>query len=402
MRTKQSRLRLGVIFGGVSTEHEISIMTGLQLIDTIDTQRFEVVPIYISMSGAWYTGAELFQLSYFKGLPGVLSRAREIALLPNPQGPKLVFVDRSRADKGMYRLEESESLNVDIVFLALHGTHGEDGAIQGLLKMAKIPFVGSGIRSSAITMNKYVSKVVAAANGIPTLPSVIAKKADFIKNFKEAYQDILSQDLTFPVIVKPCNLGSSVGLNFADTEAQLKQALVAVFKVDEQAIIEPRVVDLTEINVSVIGRTNPRASVIEVPLSGKELLTYEKKYMAGSGSKKGSKTRAGGMANLQREVNSTRIPETLKEEARDLAVRLFTCLDCAGLVRIDFIYDNQKEALYFNELNSIPGSFAYYLWVQSSPRYLLTELVNLLVDEALEEFGMQETLAQTQPFRALR
>ena len=378
-------------------------MTGLQLIDTIDTQRFEVVPIYISMTGAWYTGEDLFQLSFFKGLPGALSKAREIALLPNPQGPKLVYIDRSKAEKGKYRLEESEKLNADIVFLALHGTHGEDGAIQGLLKMAKIPIVGSGIRSSAITMNKYMSKVVAAANGIPVLPSVIAKKADFTKDFNGAYQAVLSHpDLHFPVIVKPCNLGSSVGLNFADDEAQLKQALVQVFKVDDQAIIEPRVVDLTEINVSVIGRAEPRASVIEVPLSGKELLTYEKKYMAGSGSKKGSKVSAGGMANLQREVDSTRIPEVLKEEARDLAVRLFTCLDCAGLVRIDFIYDNQKEALYFNELNSIPGSFAYYLWVQSKPRYLLTELVNLLVDEALEEFGMQETLAQTQPFRALR
>ena len=398
-KSTNSKLRLGVIFGGISPEHEISIMSAMQLIEAIDTEKYVIVPIYISISGEWYTGEDLFYLNNFKNLKETLNKSREIVLIPKPKGPKFFYLKKSN---GKLMMEESNDLVIDIAFLSLHGTHGEDGAIQGLLKMAKIPFVGSGLRSSALTMNKWTAKLIAESLGIPTLSSIIGKKSDFMEDFDQAWQDLLKLKIKFPVIIKPTNLGSSVGLNFADNEEQLKVAMIEVFKVDDEAIIEPRVVDLTEINVSVFGIRNPRASVIEVPLSEKELLTYEKKYMSGTGGKKGNKSQSSGMANLQREVNSIKISEELKEEAREMATKLFSNMNCGGVVRIDFIYDNQAKKLYFNELNSIPGSFSYYLWVASKPRWLLTELIDFLVAESLEEFGITATLSQTQPFRALR
>jgi D-alanine-D-alanine ligase len=403
IRNTSIKTTIGVIFGGVSPEHEISILTALQLMEAIDTSKYKIVPVYISTTGLWYTGNNLFNIENFKNLPFLLESCKEITLLSQPFKSSFYFVNRKMKKPEKIELQRDNTLDIDIIFLALHGTNGEDGAIQGLLTIAKIPFIGSGIRSSAMTMNKHVAKEYAKTISVDVLPAITLSKRSYLTSSKEQLKRIKTFNLKYPLIVKPCNLGSSIGLSSANSDKDLNTALVSVFKFDHEAMIEQQVTNLTEINVAVYSKNNvPVASVIEVPItSGNGLLTYKKKYLNPDGGKKGIESSNSGMANLQREVNSSKISPAQKAAARQTAVKLYATFGCKGIVRIDFIYDNSIDKLYFNELNSIPGSFSFYLWIESTPKLLLTELVDLLIIDTLEEFGIKQMLQEVLPFKAL-
>jgi D-alanine-D-alanine ligase len=295
-------------------------------------------------------------------------------------------------------LPSQKKLPIDICFLAFHGQYGEDGCVQGLLELADIPYTGSSISSSAVAMNKFQSKSIVLAHGIPALPSVLATKKDSIRHLPQVQNKILNA-LQFPLFVKPNHLGSSVGISKANDISQLNAALAKVFQYDDQALVEPCLEKLLEINVAVLDGNPPIASVVEIPIATAGALSYEDKYLRGGSKSTGGQS--SGMAGLSRIIDPVDLKTTIKEEVIALALHSFELLDCSGVCRFDFMYDLQKEKLYFNEVNPIPGSFSFYLWDKAKPRILYTELIDRLLTSAKERKSMQRSLNREFGFYAL-
>jgi D-alanine-D-alanine ligase len=295
---------------------------------------------------------------------------------------------------------------VDVFFPAFHGAHGENGCIQGLLELADVVYSGSDVVSSAVSMSKYHCKKFLESHGIPALPSVLLSREGLDENpgaRLESWRNAVISAPgfeTFPLFVKPANLGSSIGVARVTDVAGLDAALLQAFKYDHQVLVEPCVESKLEINVAVIDDTQVRASVVEIPVSssGNEL-SYEDKYMRGGGKKTGNNSL--GMAGLTRVIDPTDLDPTIKALAQDYASRSFTALGCAGVARIDFIMDLASKQLYFNEINPIPGSFANYLWVKSAPALLFTDLITLCIERAIKRDKMKRALSHDLGFKAL-
>ncbi|HAZ43947.1 MAG TPA: D-alanine--D-alanine ligase, partial [Cyanobacteria bacterium UBA11371] len=268
---KEQIKNLAVLFGGRSVEHEISVITALQLINVLDVERYRPIPVYIAQSGRWYTGEALLNKEFYKKLPASLSQVQEVTLLPVPRIGGLTVLQPKK---------HGEVIPVDIYFLAFHGTYGEDGCIQGLMEMADVAYTGCGVLSAALGMNKYQCKTHLSANGIPVLPATVVHRDEGRKSLTAVRDRILSTPglEQFPLFVKPCNLGSSIGISVASDIAGLNAALVNTFRYDSQAIVEPCVKDILEINVAVLEDDEPVASVVEMPVSTSGVLTYEDKY----------------------------------------------------------------------------------------------------------------------------
>ena len=386
------RTRVGVLFGGRSVEHEISVITALQLISAMDTVAYEPVPVYIDIQGRWYTGQLLLDRAFYRRLPGALSELQEVTLLPNPLLGGLVC-------KVGDTINCANRIPLDVCLMSFHGQHGEDGCVQGLLELAGIPYTGCGVLAAAVLMNKQICKSVAHAQGVPVLPGVVVEKADLLHDPAAAVQRVVSTPGCdrFPLFIKPNNLGSSVGIGRASNEQELLAALLNVFRFDLQALVEPCMTEMFEVNVSVLEGIPPVASVVEIPVSSSGALTYEDKYLRG-----GKKTGANeGMAALTRMIDPPDLPSELREHIRDYAIRTFQALHCAGVGRFDFIVDKPSGKPYFNELNSPPGSFAFYLWEKSHPRRLYTEVITTIIEGALARASRRASLQCDIGFKAL-
>jgi len=365
------------MFGGRSVEHEISVITALQIFQAVNTQNFEIIPIYLAANGKWYTGDSLFKKDFYQRVCESLSEVREVTLLP----------DFSR--KGFTELSSQKRIPVDACFLAFHGQFGENGCVQALLELADLPYTGCDFQSSAAAMNKFFSKSIVAANGIATLPSVVVKKKHVVKDYAKEKEKILNR-LNYPLFVKPNHLGSSVAIGAAKNDKELSTALAEVFCYDDQALIEPRLKRFLEINVAVMDGASPRVSAIEIPVGSQEMLSYEDKYIRGGRKVTGGE--CSGMAGLSRVIDPVDLHPSIKERVELSAIRSFQLLDCSGMCRFDFLYDTVDDTVYFNEVNPIPGSFAYYLWNRSRPPLLLTELIEKLVDLAKKKKAIQHSL----------
>ncbi len=379
--------KVAVMFGGRSAEHEISVITALQAIKAFDSQKYEVLPVYLSLNGKWYTGDPLFQKSFYRRLPDALADVEEIALLPDPSYGGFVKV----CGKGR--------VPVDVCFLAFHGQLGEDGSVQGLLELADIPYTGSSPAASAVAMNKFLSKSVVTSHGIATLPSVLAAKKEAVRNLKGLSEKILSK-LSFPLFIKPNHLGSSIGISHAKTIQELNAALAKVFQFDDEALVEPCLERFFEVNVSVLEGAPPVASLVEIPIAKSGALSYEDKYLRGGGKVSGGQSL--GMAGLSRVIDPSDLDPLIREKVIRDAFSSFDVLGCAGVCRFDFMYDLEKEKLYFNEVNPIPGSFAFYLWDKARPRILYTELIDRLLSLAKERKARQRSLNTEFGFHALK
>ena len=395
---QKSRTRVAVIFGGRSVEHEISVITALEIISAMDVLRYEPVPVYISPQGRWFTGKELLTKEFYRRLPAATKQLTEVALLPVPNVGGLTVV--TPAPKASIRA--GEVLPIDAYFPAFHGQYGEDGCIQGVFEMADVPYVGCGVLASAVSMNKIMCKTVLKANGIPVLPGVMIHKDELKKGIRAVSDSILANpDLQkFPLFVKPCNLGSSIGVSRALDVEGLQAALMKVFRYDLEALVEPCVTQLIEINVSVREAGEPVASVVEIPNSQSGVLTYEDKYLRGGG-KKGRPTQAQGMASLVRVVDPPDLDPQVKARIIELAKKAFRVLGCRGLVRFDWMIDGATGELYFNELNPFPGSLSYYLWDRSKPRRLYTENLTDMIEQSQELFLRKTELVRDLGFKAL-
>jgi D-alanine-D-alanine ligase len=384
---------VAVLFGGLSAEHEISIITALQAIHAMDFSRYKMVPVYISTNGKWYTGDALLDKTFYRNFSENIKKVQEVTLLPDPAIGGLTVFPR----KG----EKIENIPVDIYFLAFHGQYGEDGCVQGLLELADAVYTGCGVIASAVAMHKYLCKMYLQAHGIPVLPAALVRRekaANVLTEVRSQIRKVPGLE-NFPLFVKPCHLGSSVGLSLATDERTLNAALAKAFKYDDEAIVEPYVEDLLEINVAVLDGDPPIASVVEVPLaSSGHTLTYEDKYMRGS---KASAETKEGMASLSRIIDPKHLDPVLKQQVSDYAIQGFSLLNCSGVGRFDFMYDRKTECLYFNELNPIPGSLAYYLWEKSHPRLIYTEMIERIFKRAKERKHQKLALQKDIGFKVL-
>lgn len=363
-----AKMNIGVMFGGRSVEHEVSIITGLQVIENIDKSKYEAIPIYVSKEGDWYTGKELLEIKNYNNIKELLSNARKVLLPPIPGLAQLFFYPFKM---GLFK-KEIESLRVDVIFPAFHGMHGEDGTVQGLFKLANIPFVGCGVMASSVGMDKIIMKDIFKANSIPTVNYTWFLRKEY-ESEKEKVILNIEKKLKYPMFVKPSNLGSSIGISKAKDRKQLIFAIEVATRYDRKIIIEESVEGLIEINCSVLGIDNDlTASVCEQPVSWESFLSFDDKYMRGESGK--------GMKSATRRIPAP-IPEEKSEEIKNLSIKVFKVLDCAGVSRIDFLMKKETMEVYVNEINTIPGSLAFYLWEPAgiSFKELLDKLIQLAI-----------------------
>jgi D-alanine-D-alanine ligase len=390
----KKKKNLAVLFGGRSVEHEISVITALQLINVIDVTQYEIIPVYIAQTGRWYVGDNLLDKNFYRRLPNSVKEAQEVALLPIAGSKGLNYLNS----------RHNEVIPIDIYFLAFHGTFGEDGCIQGMLEMADATYTGCGVLPAALGMNKYQCKLMLQAAGIPVLPAVQIDRRDAQKSLAAVREQIFATPglEQLPLFVKPCNLGSSIGIGVAKDEQTLNACLVNTFRYDSHAIVEPCVKEILEINISVLEDDDEIvASVIEMPVSLSGVLTFEEKYLRDDGGKKTGGNESQGMASLSRIIDPQDLNPELKQAALDYAKKAFKVLGCSGVSRIDFIIDASCDKLYFNEINTLPGSLSFYLWVKSSPPLLYTDLLNRIIRQAEKRQVTKLALKRQEGMRAL-
>ena len=369
------KLKLAVLFGGKSVEHEISVISALQAVAALDGEKYDVLPVYITKENAFYIGDDMGKIEAFKDIPALLKRSQQV--VPARLDGKAVLLRQPAKKFGQQVLAE-----LDCVLPVVHGTNVEDGTLQGFLRLLGVPFAGCDVASSALGMDKYAQKCVFRDNGIPVLDCLCVRAREY-DNDPDKIIGRIEKKFAFPVIVKPVNLGSSVGITKANDAAGLQRALELAFRFAPQVLVEPAVQHLREINCAVLGDADgARASVCEEPLNADEILSYENKYMSGGkGGKAGPKNASEGskgMASLERKIPAEIAPEQAGR-VQALAVKAFECLGCCGVARIDFLMDGKTGELWLNEINTIPGSLSFYLWEATGLPYpkLLDEVVRL-------------------------
>ena len=361
------KIKLGVIFGGRSVEHEVSIITAIQAINKIDLVKYEVVPIYIAKDGRWYTGRMLLDIEIYSDMDLLRRYAKEVVLY-NRDGR---FVLQNK--KGLFKQVVNE---IDMAFPIMHGTNGEDGTLQGYLDTIGIPYAESGVYASVVGQDKIFMKQIFKESGVNIVKYKWFFDTDYTNDTDKVIHDI--EKLEYPLIVKPATLGSSVGIEVCHNRMELESAIMEAIKYDNKILVEEVVQNLKEVNISVLGNyEHQELSVIEEVGGEHELLTYEDKYI-GDGKTKGHDAKSKGMASAKRLIPAD-IPDNLAKEIREMAIKAFRALNSSGVVRIDFLIDEKEGKVYANEINSIPGSLSFYLWEKTAKPYpeLLDDIINL-------------------------
>ncbi len=352
--------RVGILIGGKSVEHEVSIITGLQVLDNIDKEKYEPVIVYIQKDGSWFLGKSLYDVNNYKNKR--LDDKYEV--VPIASNNKLLLYPHPKNVKRKLFKKPAE-VEIDIVFPALHGTNVEDGCMHGFFQMNDIPCAFGSVLSSAVGMDKVIMKKIFSADKLPITEYIWFYKNEFMLEMDKIIKN--SEEIGYPLIVKPANLGSSIGINKANNQQELIYAIQVASSYDKKIIVEKCLENIREINCAVLGYENDLiTSLCEEPLGWKEFLTYEDKYIN----------------NSKNSINNNRkIPADIDEETTnaiyELAKRAFNAIDCAGNARIDFLYDGYN--IYINEINTIPGSIAFYLWEKKDISFkdLITKILNI-------------------------
>lgn len=389
---------VAVIFGGRSVEHDVSVVTGNQIIRAFDSVRYDIIPVYINRDGRWYTGDPLLDLKNYSDEEIISYKGvHNVILSPSVQHHGLIVEPVS------HRWQKSEVRRVDVVFPAVHGTHGEDGTLQGLIELADIPYVGCGVLGSAIANDKAITKDILRQHGIPVVEGLVVNRAEWLNNREDVLQRI-ETTLAYPVFVKPDTLGSSIGVSRANNCDMLALSIDIAVNFDRRVVIERAVVDAVEINCAVMGfGSNTQASVLEQPVSWEEFLTYEEKYMRGGG----------GMKSQERIIPAP-ISDTLTQRIQQYAIDGFKAIDGRGTARIDFTLESENGVLtddssvYLNEINTMPGSLAFYLWHETGMNQadVVDRLVQLAqeahADKRRNTYNYQTSLIQLTAQRGLK
>ncbi len=361
-------LNVAVFFGGKTVEHDVSIVTAQQLIQNMDKTKYKPVPVYITRDGDWFSGEELTKIEAFKKFDKNAKGVKRVYLPANTRAKQLYLFKPEK--QGVFKKENNVYAPIDCAIIAMHGLNGEDGTLQGLLELADIPYTSSGVLGSASGMDKILMKAVFLGAGFPSLPYTYFDRDAFNKD-EESILDKCEKVLKYPMFVKPSNLGSSIGITKAHNRDELKDAILVAKEYDRRILVEQGIDSPKEINCSALGfGDDVSASVCEMPYNSDEFLTFSDKYL------NGNKNQAG-MEALSRRIPAP-ISDELTKKIQDMTVQAFKLMDCKGVVRIDYMLD-KEDNLYINEINTIPGSFAFYLWEPKGKSYsaLIDELIDI-------------------------
>lgn len=370
------RKNIGVFFGSRNPEHDVSIITGQLIISGLKKLDYAVYAVYLDKQGKWYLGEQFSHLGQFTDKNSSFKvRNTEWNLdLQESQG-KLVF--KKKGFRG-------ETIVIDLAFPAFHGQNGEDGTFQGMCELLNVPYVGCDVASSAITMDKVITKLLYKASNIPTTTFLSYTKEEWKSDKKKTYIDI-AKNLNFPVIVKPARLGSSIGISKAKNEKELEFALEVAFHYDEKVIVEVCVSDLMDVTCAVIGNEQPIPSLLQESVFGDDVFSYEDKYLEDGGAQLG---------NAQNSiVIPARLDETTTKQIQDIALQTYKLIGCSGIARVDFLYDKQTRKIYANEVNTLPGTLYHHLWKKSGIDF--PELLTKLICYAEEKYEKKKEYTHT-------
>lgn len=383
------RIRVGVIFGGESVEHEVSIISAIQAMNKIDEEKYEVVPIYITKDREWFTGEMLRDIDVYQDLELVKTYANNVTLYCKDGNYVL------QKKKGLFKKVVKE---IDVAFPIVHGTNVEDGALQGYLQTIGIPYVGPNVYAGVAGQDKAIMKDIWASANIPMTKYVWFYDTDYREDTDKVVKKI--KDLKYPVIVKPATTGSSVGITVCDNEKTIKDAIEEAIQYDTKVVVEEVVQNLKEVNIAVMGNyESQKVSEIEEVLSANKFLTYTDKYIGGSKGKVkgGVKTseKSKGMASTNRKLPAD-LDKKTKEEIERIAKDAFKALGSSGNSRIDFLIDTKTKKVYINEINSIPGSLAFYLW--EAKKIDFTKVLDEMIQLGIKDY--KKRVSKTHSFES--
>lgn len=373
---------VAVIFGSRSAEHDVSIVTAIaSVIKPLNLSgQYDVVPVYISKEGKWYSDPELADITLFTSgkIDSYLQNAKPVVLDLNGSFSIIKPGVRNKA------------MSIDIVFPATHGTHGEDGELMGILGMAGVPYVGCDMASSVIAMDKVLSKQVTTQAGVPTTPWVWFSGEEVRQNVNKVISEIKAKKLKYPLFVKPAHLGSSIGITQVKVESDLANALEVAAHYDNKIIVEQGVANLIEVTLPIMGNDQPVEALLERPLtSSEDFFDFDTKYL--QGGKKGGKQGGGKVSGAQgySEVPA-KLKDSLYKKAVQVAMDVYKSVGCCGIARIDMLIDGKTDEVYFNEINPLPGDLYAHNWARSGVSQV--QLVTKLVDYALERHKSQQKI----------
>lgn len=370
------KTNVAVFFGCRSVEHEVSIISAVQAMRSMNRDKYDIIPIYVTKDGEMYTSDALFKIEEYRDLPSLLKKSEPVTLVRTDGGVVMRYLKNGIFSKHKDRV-------IDVAFPIVHGTNCEDGTVQGYFEYLGLPYVGCDIVSSALGMDKSAFKDVMKNAGIPVLDCINIRAREYSDD-REGCINRIKEKVGFPLIVKPVNLGSSVGITKVNDIDGLDDALTLAFSFSERVLVEHAIENLREINCSVLGDADRcEASVCEEPFMHDEILSYEDKYMGNS--KSGSK----GMASLGRKIPAD-LPKEKSEEIRELSCKIFKAIGASGVVRIDFMIDTASDRVYANEINTIPGSLAFYLWEATGLKY--SDMLDRLIELAFRRARNRDNL----------
>ena len=373
----KSKINVGVIFGGRSVENEISVLTAIQAMEAIDTSKYDITPIYISKQGVWYTGEALRKSENYRDMEALYAKCEAVYLRPIYGDNHLYKVKRPLFGSDV-------AATLDVILPALHGTNCEDGSFQGAIEMTGIPYAGCNVLASANGMDKITMKMILAESGIPVIEYAWFSDKEWFDN-QEGVVERTEKKLHYPMIVKPADSGSSVGITAVHNREEFVEAVDNAVSYSKRIIVERLVEQLKEINCSVLGNYYEcEASVCEAPIRSGEILSYADKYLGGGakgGAKGGGVKQSQGMRSTVREIPAN-LPDDVTTFIRSTAVATFKALACDGVSRIDFMIDEATGKIFVNEINTIPGSLSFYLWEATGVSF--NELVERLIAIAFE------------------
>ena len=363
------KIKIGVIYGGETVEHEVSVISALQAMNNLNEDKYDVVPIYISKDRIWYTGHMLRDIEFYKEFEDEKKYATKVMLYKKG---KTFLLQRTT---GIFRKDITD---LDVILPVVHGNNVEDGSLAGLLDSIGIPYVGSHVLGGALGQDKVVMKQVMESVNLPIVPYTWFYDSEYLDNKENILKEI--KKIGYPVIVKPATLGSSIGIEVAKNEKDIESKIEDAMEYDTKIVVEKVIENLTEVNASVLGNYEyQKVSPLEEVMGEDEILSFADKYL---GNAKSKGTASKGMASTSRIVPA-RIPEKLTKEIQDTAKQVFKVLNLSGVCRVDFLIDNKENKFYVNEPNTCPGSLSFYLWKEAGMKYseLLDEMVSIAIKE---------------------